>query len=134
MKTFEIYTGEWSEIVQAENIQAAIHAFYGKYGYEPIIAIEDKGYQFECTERECARLREQNKFLTGRLYDEIKLTEKLQAELDKREKQMHSLDHEKSNNCALCGEVSDPSIHSGCNRSNEDGCNWFNPVIKHPAQ
>ena len=26
--------------------------------------------------------------------------------------------------CKLCGNVSNPDIHSGCDRADEDGCNW----------
>lgn len=27
--------------------------------------------------------------------------------------------------CKLCGQISNPDIHSGCDRANEIGCNWY---------
>jgi predicted Fe-S protein YdhL (DUF1289 family) len=27
--------------------------------------------------------------------------------------------------CKLCGHISNPDIHFGCDRANEEGCNWY---------
>lgn len=35
------------------------------------------------------------------------------------------LEESKSHYCKLCKQVSDPDIHSGCDRHKEEGCNWY---------
>ena len=44
MRTFEIYTDQFSKIIQADNINSALEKFKKEYPISYVIGIEDKEY------------------------------------------------------------------------------------------